>query len=331
VANQPFLRSRLVQDEAVAAAGAVRTDDLPVNPLSVILYTIRAEVSAANTLASLANLLGVMSRVEVVYKGQNIVSASLADLYAMAYYLLGRAPHQGRKSDAAANANLWITVPIFLGRRAFWQNEAFPSVRRGELQLQSTPAATFTNITGVTLQVETVELLGSSPARFLKYTTISKTPSAVGDHDVDLPIGNPIIGTMLFGTTVPVDGAFTASFNQLRLLVDNIENYYALTNWETLKAGEALRAVADWQGSEGSVRTGAVAPAANELLEAYQWPTAFLRQYAYLDFDPLMDMEYALMTEGRSRVHLRINADVADAIRVLPVEMIAVAGGGAGA
>lgn len=321
-----FLRSRMIQDEAVAAAGAVRTDDLPVNPLSLILYTISARVTAANTLASLANLLGVMSRVEVVFKGQNIVSASLADLYAVAYYLMGRAPHQGRKSDAAAAARVWLTVPIFLGRKAYWANEAFPSVRRGELQLQSTPAASFTNIDNVTLQVETVELLEATPQRFLKYTTISKTPSATGDHDVDLPIGNPIAGVVLFGTTVPVDGAITASFNQLRLLIDNIEQYYALTNWESLKAGEAIRCDADWQGSEGSVRSGAAIPAANELFEAYQWASAFLRQYALLDFDPMRDDAYLLMTEGRARVHLRINADVADAIRIIPMELLAIAG-----
>jgi hypothetical protein len=324
-----FLRSRLVQDEAVTAGGPVMTHDLPVNPLSVILYTIRAEVLAANTIASLANLLAAMSRVEIVYKGQNIVSASLADLYAMAYYLRGTAPHQGRKSDAAAAARVWITVPIMLSRRAYWLEEAFPAVRRGELQLQSTPATAFTNITNVTLQVETVELLEATPARFTKYTTISKTPTAIGDHDVDLPIGNPIVGVLLFGTTVPVDGSFNASVGQLRLLVDNVEQYYALTNWESLKAGESIRCDADWQASEGSVRAGAAVPVANELFEAFQWPTSFLRNYAYLDFDPLYDLDLALMTEGRSRVHLRINADVADAIRVLPVEMIAVAGGAA--
>ncbi len=324
-----FLRSRLVQDLALVAGTNPDPTDLPVNPLSAILYTLRAEVAAANTLASLANLLGVMTRLEVLFKSQSIISASLDDLYALAYYLLGRAPHQGRKSDAAANARVWVTVPILFGRRPYWPNEAFPAVRRGELQLAHTIAAAFTNITNVTLQVETIELLEAQPERFLKATTITKTPNATGDHDVDLPIGNPHVGALLFGTTVPVDASFNASFGQVRLLVDNVEQYYALTNWETLKTGEVFRCDADWQGSEGSVRTGAAAPGANELLEAYQWPTAFLRRYAYLDFDPLLDGQYFLQTEGRSRVHLRINADVADAIRVLPVEMIPVAAAGA--
>jgi hypothetical protein len=321
-----FLWSRLAQDETVTAGGALMTHDLPVNPLSAILYTIRAQVTTLGTGASLANLLGAMARVEVIFKGQAIVSARLDDLYAVAYYLLGRAPHQGRKSDAAALARVWITVPILLGRRAWWAEECFPSVRRGELQLQSTPAATFTNISNVTLQVETLELLEATPRRFTKYTTISKTPTATGDHDVDIPIGNPVEKVILYGTTVPVDASDNASIGQLRLLVDNVEIDYALTNWESLKTGESLTQNWDAAGSEGTVRTGAAAPTGSELLETYQFPAQFLRNYAVLNFDPYMDGGYQLLTEGRARVHLRITADVADAIRVIPVELIGVAG-----
>jgi len=48
----------------------------------------------------------------------------------------------------------------------------------------------------------------------------------------------------------------------------------------------------------------------------------FFDQYALLDFDPLNDGSYLLDTAGRARVHLRINADVADAIRIIPTELI---------
>jgi hypothetical protein len=321
-----LLRARLVQDEAVTAAAAVRSDDLPVNPLSLILYTIRARVTTAFTIATLANLLGVMSRIEVLYKGQAIVSASLADLYMVAYYLLGRPPLQGRKSDAAAAARVWITVPILFGRLPMDPNECFPAVRRGEFQLQSTPAASFTNIDNVTLQVETVELLEAAPKAFLKYTTISKTPAAVGDHDVDLPIGNPMDKLVLFGTTVPADGADTASIGQLRLLMDNVEYGYAFANWESLKGHEPLWCDPDWQGAGLVSRLAAGAPAGDAATEQVEWPAAFWSNYACLPFGLRQDDTMLLQTEGRSRVHLRINADVADAIRVLPVELLAVGG-----
>ncbi len=319
-----FLHSRLVQDEAITAAGAVRTDDLPVNPLSVILYTLRASVTTQFTPATLANLLAVMSKIEILYKGQNIISASPADLYAMYYYLTGRFAHMPRMSDAAALADIWITLPILLGRKCYDPDECFPAVRRGELQMQSTPAASFTNLSTPTLQVETVELLGATPKNFLKYTTASKTPSATGDHDMDLPLGNPILGVELFGTTVPIDGSFNASFGQIKLLVDNVEYGYALTNWETLKAMESLWCNHDWQGAGLTSRLAAGAPAGDAATEQAEWTASFLRNYAYMNLDYRKDGSYQLDTTNRSRVHLRINADVADAVRVIPVELIAV-------
>jgi hypothetical protein len=267
-----------------------------------------------------------MARIEVLYKGQSIVSASLNDLYAMAFYLLGRAPMQYRKSDAAAGARIGVTVPILFGRTPLDPVEAFPAVRRGELQLQSTPAASFVALDNVTLQIETVELLDATPERFLKYTTISKTPTAVGDHDVDLPIGNLIAALLLFGTSVPTDAADTTSINQLRLLVDNVEHAYALANWESLKGHEALWCDQDWQGAEITSRLAAGAPAGDAATESAEWGTAFLRQYACLPFAIGRMPEYMLDTAGRARVHLRINADVADAIRVMPVELIPVQG-----
>lgn len=319
-----LLRSRMIQDETVTAGAAVRSDDLPVNPLSAVLLTILARVTAVNTHPTLSNLLAVLSRVEVLYKGQSIVSASLHDLYALAYYLLGRAPHQLRRDDTAAAARIGVTIPILFGRQPYDLNECFPAVRRGELQLQTTPAASFTALDTVTLQVETVELLDAAPKSFLKATTISKTPSAAGDHDVDLPIGNPILGIMLFATTVPTTASSNASINQVRTLVDNVEHGYALTNWETMKGGDALTTNADWQGAELHSRLGAGAPAANDATEPVQWPTHTTRQYAWLDYDPTRNGAFALDTQGRARVHLRINADDAQAIRVIPVERLAI-------
>jgi len=321
-----FLRSRIVQDEAVTAAAAVRTDDLPVNPLSVILLTLRYRVTAAFAPASIANILGILSNVAVVYKGQNIITGSLADLAAVYYYLSGFFPQQGRRSDAAAAARGWITVPILLGRKPWDSKECFPAVRRGELQLQTTPAAAFTALDNVTLQIETLELLDATPERFLKYTTFSKTPTVAGEHDMDLPIGNPILDIVLFSTTVPTDAAELVSINQAKLLLDNVEYGYALTNWESMKGHEALDTVADWQSAELTSRLAAGAPAGDAATEAAEWGTAFLRQYAHLPMGPRGMEDHWLITEGRARVHLRIDAGDTNAVRMLPIEVLAVGG-----
>lgn len=324
-----FLRSRLIQNETLTAAGSMRTDDLPVNPLTAILVTLRGQNDAINVAATWANIMAVISRLEILYKGQAIVSGSLADLAAVYYHLTGKFPFLGRQSAEADEANFWVTVPILFGPRVFDRDWCFPAVRRGELQMQITPGSAFTNQNDLTLQVETIELLDAQPKRFLKYTTISKTPTATGDHDVDLPLGNPIRGVQLFGTTVPVDGATTTSIDQLRLLVDNVEHGYAFTNWQTLCGESALWRNQPWVGAELVARLTGGAPAANDDTRALEAPTSFLRNYAYLEYAPNGLDDYRLMTEGKGRVHLRINAGDTQPIRAMPVEEIAIQGAAA--
>lgn len=319
-----FLHSVLQQDVTLAAGGSPLRVDLPVNPLSFLLMTIRAQTSTANTLPTLSNLLSVFSSVEILFKGSSIISASLADLARLSVHLW-RAPIAREHLNDDANAVTFVTVPVPFGRTPYDPVEAFPASRRGDLVMVQTIASTFTNITSVSVQTEAVELLDATPERFIKATTISKTPTATGDHDVDLPLGNPILGCLLFGTTVPSGSSFNASIGQVKLLIDNVEQYYSQANWETLHNMASLRRVVDWD-FEGHTHLENLAAAYTQNVESGP-PSDAVRidnAYAYLDFDPLKDGSYLLQTEGRGRVHLRITADVADAIRVLPVELIAV-------
>lgn len=321
-----FLHSQLVRRDTLTAATTRTADDLPVNPLSAILVTVSMDADAINVAPTAAELFGVISRLDVMYKGQNIVSGSLADLAALYWHLTGHFPTIGRLSAEADEAEIFATVPILFGPKCFDKTFCFPAVRRGELQMQITTPSSFTNVNDVQLQVETLELLDGAPTRFLKYTTISKTPTATGDHDIDLPLGNPIRGIQLFGTTVPVDGAITKSIDRGRLLVDNVEHGYASFNWETLRGASALYRDENIQGMQAVARLTGGAPAANDDTRPLEWPTSFFRQYAYLEYAPDYREEYRLMTEGKGRVHLRIDAGDTNAIRVIPVEEIAVQG-----
>jgi len=321
-----FLRTVVHQDVALTAAAAPTEKNLGVNPISFLLFTIRAATLTVNILPTIANLLGTVGNLEVLFKGTSIVAASLADHFRMCAALWGRWGIR-ENIDDDVNAVTFVTVPIPFSRIPYWSREAFPASRSGDVVLKVTPAAAFAGVATVTMQVEQVELLDAVPQQFLKYTTFPKTPSIAGDHDVDLPLGNPIVGALLFGTTVPTALSFNASIGSLKLLVDNVESYYSQANWESLHNDFIIRATPEWEietlrmlenlaaAYTQNVETGAPA----DLVRMH-------RQYAYLDFDPVRDDQYLLDTEGRGRVHLRITADVADAIRVLPVELIRLPG-----
>lgn len=322
-------RTIIRQEQAFAAGDAAFSVNLPVNPLSFIDVTMRGTALAANTLPSFANMLAVLTRIEVLFKGSSIVSIAPRDLFFLQRVM--RWLHGGAQPHADTGADVWrITLRVSLSRRPYWANEGFPASRSGELEIRFTPAAAFTNVAGLSLNVETEEILDGQFTRYLKYTTITRTPTATGESDVDLPIGNDVAGVALFATTVPTGVAVTSSIRELRLLIDNQEALIPRTRWDTLHAQAwEFSDAAAWM-FEHSHRTGALAPAANELLENAQWTgTHVLANYGWLEFDPLRDGESLFKTNGRSQIKLRLNADVADEQRIIPVEMIAVGGAAA--
>ena len=388
-----FIRSVLSSERTVVAGEQV-TYDLPVNPLSFIDLRLTAVANALGASPVLEDLLAYITTVEVLWRGSSIVSLSLADLAALVAGLTGEFPKQENQGGVASQRSS-MTARIPFGRRKYWGQELLPPVRRGEMQLRLTYAGTLTRAASLIEHIETVEVPDATPIRFLKYTTFPKTPTAAGDHDVDLPIGNPIINVLLFGTTVPAGATETTSIDALKLLVDNVEFFYSQTRWEELHAdylarlmpgiadrpsrghslsadpasiaanttglvtvavpgarvgdvvsmtaqalavglvlGEALVTADDVVTVQlGNVTVAAVDDVAS-LYGYVLWPQATiraLRQYGWLEFDPFVDPElaYALITAGRSRVHLRISADDTAAIRVVPVEMIAIAPRGA--
>jgi hypothetical protein len=318
------LHSVLIQDEALAA-GAVRTVDLPVNPLSTIWLTLRALNNAADPIAQdpINTFLNMIAAVNVTFKGSNIIQGSLRDLYVLNAALWRRKGIQGTASRLDNDARI-LTVPISFSRFPMWPEEAFPATRRGELQLRIEAQAAFATTDGLTLQVETDEILDAQPTRFLKYTTLTRTWPAIGQNDIDLPLGNPLLMALLFGTTVPAAAALTSSWGQVSILVDNVGFTYPVSNWETLHGMLMTRVPSLIEEAMHSHNENLAAVYAANVTSG---PTIAgsdpFRNYAVLDWDDLDDGSYALQTEGRGSVRVRANADVADLVRVLPVELVA--------
>ncbi len=298
-----IIRSVIVQDETPAADG-VYAYDLPVNPLSHIDLTIKCLNLTVE--ATLANVLSMVPKVEVLYKGQGVVSMSAADLFALNCLQYFKEPVlTNRVATDNAVRSLGLRIPM--GRWAFNPNECFPASRKGEFQLQLTVDIAVTNADGLILQVETVELLGAEPAQYQHVSTMTRTPSATGQLDIDLPIGNVLAGVLMFSTTVPTGIVWTTTIDQARLLVDNMENQYAKANWESMHAD-----LIDRVGYAGDYS----AAAGNDIIY----------QYSLMDLDPSFDLAYAVETAGKSSVKVRIEAGDTQPVRLLPIEIVRVGG-----
>lgn len=329
-----FVRSVLKQNVVRAASDDV-TDNLPVNPLLCILYTLRAEQAAASTtadtIAAVKDLLAAVTKVEVLFRGSQVMSGSLTDLALMSALQMGRLPQAINVGDATENP-VAVTVPLFLGRWGLKGAEAFPATRSGELTLHRVINGTLTNleVDSLTEQIETYEVIGLNPSSFLKQVTIAASFGATGQNDVDLPMGNPILGALLWGNTPFNATTSVATLSQVQLIVDGVNYLITQANWETLH-GELTRLIS--LGSDLSAHTHtenlAAAYAADVATARPRTSEGLLTNYSWLPFDLFGDGSMPLVTAGHGRVNLRFQVGTADTARVIPLEIVAVPGAGA--
>lgn len=319
-----FLRSIIVERASLSESTQLDLVDLPVNPVSHLLLTIEA-INTTSTPANYSfidDFYNFIERVEVLFKGNSVINASLRDAWAMSMCLLKVIPGQvkPRRTTSERRAATFI-LPF--GRRLFDPNECFPASSRGEFQFRMTTSTTPSGLGTFTYSLDAVELLNAEPTQFVRFTTFSGAASAAGEHDRDLPRGNPIVGVLIFANTVHATSEASNTVRDVKLLVDNKEAYYQLANWDSLhsdflsRLGLGVQQIPHTHAVDVADTSGTFRDTLEPNLEPFT-----VENYAYLDFDPLGDGNYLLQTEGRGRVAMRITYGATDAMRYLPVELI---------
>lgn len=354
---------RTVLEPRKTLANAVETlrYDLPVNPMSVVLVTLRALNNTAVPATVSASPIGLMSKISNArsrYRGATIFDGAPIDL-AMVYGRYSRWwPVQGQVNGTDNDVRS-VTFPLLFGRRPYDPQECFPATRRGDLTLEIDTIADPSGLDGFDMQIETVELLDAAPERFIKVTSSQKIMASGDVNDIVLPVGNKLLGLMLRADRVPNGASNDASFNECALELDNVEVVYSRAFWRSLHAEWARRARLDWllHGHVHTIRGGAAAAA------AYAQATAIgiaadaadtslttgtaaragitgimpetevnqLQQYGFAEFDPNDDLSLGIETGGAADISWRVNASAADsaASRILPIELVMTTGQGA--
>lgn len=319
-----FLHSVVVQEQSLSASAVTDLIDLPVNPISHIVLNVEAlnDTGTLTDYDSILGLLAFISKLEVLFKGQAVVEGSLVDL-AILYQTLLKMRYGQVNKVATNNARRSLSMIIPFGRKLYMGAECFPATSRGEFQVRLTTTTAQTGLDGVTFNLEAVELLNETPKHFIKSTSFTGTQSSTGEHDVDLPRGNPILGCLLFATTVGQADETGNTIRDLRLLVDNQERYFSKTNWNALSPLIATRLPTE-SPVDGHTHQTDIADATGTFRSSTEAErvASGSENYAYLDFDPQMDGSMQLETAGRGRVHMRITYGDTNAMRYLPVEQI---------
>lgn len=320
-----YLHSMPLPTRDFPASSTLGPLDLPVNPLSLVLLSFEltnVAPAALLTYSAIDDLLTNITSVIIKHKGENIISGQLRDLAYINGALLGRHLRWDRLSQTD-DAVRRITVPLGFGRRAYDKDECFPATSRGNLTLELTRGAAPAGFDDLNLIVETVELLEADPSRYLKYTPQSAT-FIVGQNEIPLPIGNPYVALAFFDTALATLNTATSTWGQVKLLKDNVEQYYPNSDAQTLAALRGLYDKAcdpELASHIHQINDGAALSNSDDAVVPV---SQGYRGYFAMHFDPLGDGSYLLETAGAADIKVRAIGTSATAARVTPVELVTV-------
>lgn len=316
-----FIHSILRANAAVAADGDV-VYDLPVNPLSVVLLHLSPlnETSTIGNYSLMQALLSALDTVRITHKGASVVDVRGDDLAALA--MLWQRFHIWQSNAVETdNDRRSLVLPICFGRRPYDPEECFPETKKGELQMSCTWDIAATGFDGLRVSIETVELPEASPTRVQKVTTLAQTFAATGQNDIEIPIGNIVRAVLLWGTTSYAGATPAPTLGQLSVYKDNVQIGYTSTDWEVSRALRGMAGI-PFPPSFEHIHSVNAAGAGREDTEEPEIGLSKDAYYTLLDFDPNRDDMYALETSGAGRVHVRSDAEAAEAVRMLPIEIV---------
>ena len=317
-----FIQSIQAHDEAIVL-GTVVTYDLPVNPLSHVLLTVKgARLDMAVTdVPPPLGLLSTFEKIEVLYKGSAVFSMSGVDAFACGL-LVNNFETWGVNAGDVEDYEWAQTLLIAMTRMLYSASECFPRTSRGELILQITYAAANAEFDDLRLQIETVELPDASPAQFIKQTTLSATPTANVPFDLSLPIGNPISELVIWQHQIQAADTDVAGLDKLEILVDNKNRFYPESFVEVLQnmTGRMRCPPGYWGAHTHKLMGGTFAQ--GDQTSAQKPEDHPICCYLHLPFDIFRNGEYALQTAGASDVTLRMDVAAFGAFRIIPVEVV---------
>lgn len=318
-----FLHSVTLPERTISADGLYQYD-LSVNPLSVVMLVLRPlnDTGTLEEFASYLDVVGALNKISITHRGESVFSMSGRDAAALAFFRHGISPMQANHVDNN-NFRRCVCLPLLLGRNAYDRGSCFPASRRGELVLELDVDIASTGYDGLKLSIESVELLGAKPREFERKVTATQVLPMTGDNDIDLAPGNKYRGILMYGTTGYNGATPVPTLGRLSVRLDNQEALYAATDFEVAHGLGSLWGRQPAAFDEHFHRVDATSVSTTE---ASGVPvgigTGGWENYAYLDFDPSRDDEFSLMTNKSSRFHVRLDAETADTVRAVGIEVV---------
>lgn len=310
----------VARERAVGATDVELVEQMPALPLSHLLLTLDFQTVAANVADDWRIILDQLLMVSFRFRGMNIWSMRGTDLYRVSSALSRWSSVPYVASIAAASRRL-LTIAIPFGRHLYDPTECFPGVTKGETELSIQWDAATPTYNNIVYTLEAVMLPGAQPKQFMRGTTLSITPTATGDVDVDLPRGAPLAG-LGYVTSASEPVSANATLDSIKILLDNVDTWYPSIHNNTARAlaigrGDGGLAMTNLTFAEN--QAAAYTQYANTLTQ--KSANGVLTEFGWLPFDVLEDGAYALDGRGAGDLKARLTFLTAANVRLLPVEI----------
>lgn len=318
-----FIHSVIVEEQDPAADGIVE-HDLPVNPLSGLLLELKP-LNETATITNFQNAVGIIdaiNSIRILFNGRTVLDVRGRDLYAALLHRwrvdISQSNHVSTNNDRRS-----LIIPILFGR--FWgdPDEGLPKSNPGELVLRLDLDVASAGYDDLRYQIEALELPDARFNHFTRITTLAQTFAATGQNDVLLPTEWAKRGILVFNTTEFAGATPTPGLGRMSVLVNGVEQGYSNTDFERLRGlfGALGKHPPRFDEHTHWVIVDTTVDVFTSTTELQDAP---LDEYAYLDFDLTRDDSYNLETPGQQRLVLRSDAEVAEAMRVIPIEKVPV-------
>jgi hypothetical protein len=296
-----FNRSSLLKDHTMATE--IIEEDLPIDPLSHIIFTV--DFYNATDEGTLAEVLTFINSITVSRAGVSILALQSEDLYAENCYLFGRRPVLSNKLGTD-NINRSLSLIIPMGRKLFDPDECYPKHDKGDLTLYVDTTVPATTLDNAVVNIETVELPGAIPKRYLKSTLKTVTaPGATGENDVTLALGNTLVALCIRLTTWHQASSHALGVENAKLLVNNSEFGYRDARIHCL-IGDLINLMETQHGNIAA--QGLIQPAS----------------CVFMDFDPVKNDKFLIETANLTSLKLRLDMGVDEATYVSTYELVKV-------
>lgn len=317
-----YIQSKIC-DKIDVHAGTTKSYDLPINPVTMceMKLTWTTATATPNLYDYIEEAMNVITKIDISYKGRTLYSASAENAAMLSRLISGAEPTLIYPNPANA-AIRSLVIPICLSPYLFDPGWASPASKRGELQLQITCEAPSAQITSASYSIEAIELEAAEPAYYMQATPHAVVPVAEGEIDIDLPIGNDIIGIMIYANKIPDSTNELCSVGSLALLVDNREEYINHISWGSLRLMAQMRAPEMIANSPHYHKLMTIVEG-NPTSQSYSG-NIYSHHYGYIDLMPNGMEEYVLATTGHSRIHLAIECEDPTQISVWPIQRVVI-------